>query len=143
MVGQLFDIYPLHIPLGIPKTPKCWFTKVKVAFPIPKYWNSGVLAVGLSCFYFGNLFSAMTELEWQIFQDKKEVSFDTNTYTQTYTRTRAHTHNLDFSVSYGAHHLLSTASLFEFDSKKILLCLLCYVVLVLLCTLSTTVIFSI
>ena len=140
-LGSSLTFSPYIFLLGFPKHQNVG-RGVKVAFASPKYWNRGVLAVGLSCFYFGNLFSAMTELEWQIFQDKKEVSFDTNTYTQTYTRTRAHTHNLDFSVSYGAHHLLSTASLFEFDSKKIL-CLLCYVVLVLLCTLSTTVIFSI
>ena len=62
-------------------------------------------------------------MEWQIFQDKKEDSF--NAYT-----VRTHIHNLEFSVDYEVQPPLF---MFEFDSYQVLLyLLLCYV---LLCTL--------
>ena len=129
-LGSSLKFSPYIFFLGFPRHQN-FGRRVKVAFPSPKYWHKGLLAVGLSCFYFENFFSEVAKLEWQIFQDKKVASFDTNTYTLTFTRTHAHTHNLDFSVNCGAHPPLSTASLFEFDSQQVLLCLLlCSVVLV-------------
>ena len=57
-------------------------------FPSLKYWNISNRPI-LPLFQ-ENLFSEIAELEWQIFQDKKEDSFDT--HARTHTRTHAHTH---------------------------------------------------
>ena len=63
------------------------------AFPSPKYWNTSVLTIDLSCFYISkNLFSEITEVEKQIFQGKKEQSFETRTFPHAHTHTHTHTH---------------------------------------------------
>ena len=63
------------------------------AFSSPKYWNTSVLTIDLSCFYISkNLFSEITEVEKQIFQGKKEESFEKRTFPHAHTHTHTHTH---------------------------------------------------
>ena len=66
------------------------------------------------------IFPEIAELEWQIFQAKKEDSFDTHA--------RTHAQNLEFSADYGVQPQLF---MFKFDSHQVLIyLLLCYVILV-------------
>ena len=72
-----------------------------------------------------------------MFQDKKS-NLLTHTHVPTHTHTthtHTHTHNLDFSADYGVHPPLF---MLEFDSHEVAV-----MSVVMLCTLSTSIIFSI
>ena len=106
-------------------------------FSSPKYWYRCVLTIALSYLYFKKIISEKAELEWQIFQHKqhkKEDSFDTHTHTHTHTRTHTHSHNLEFSVNYGG--AASAVHVWIWFPPS-------FVMLVMLCTLSTSIAFSI
>ena len=120
MVGQLFDIQTIHIPLEVPKTPKILIGKRREP---SQAQNTQRGVYRLYTHYASTskkLFPEVAELKLPTFQDKKEGSFDT--------RTRTHKHNLDVSADDGAQPPLF---MFEFDSHQVLLrLLLCYVLLV-------------
>ena len=63
-------------------------------FASQKYLNTGVLTIDLSFFYFKrDLFAEITEVEWQILQDKKEESFNKHTFTHSHIHTTTTPHH--------------------------------------------------
>ena len=127
MVGQLFNVQLLHIPLGVPKTAK--FRQGRGgAFRSPNYWNTVVLTIDLPCFYFKNFIfkDSCPEMTYISGSEREFLSY---THTRTPSCANIHTHThihtqldfLDFSANYGAHTPLFIP---EFDSHQVLICLL-------------------
>ena len=123
-MGSSLKWSPHNAPLGVLSDTKVLAKEKRKPSPNPKYWNRDVLKITYLSSIWRNYFPQIAELNWQIFQDKKEDFFDTQKYTHTHAHTRIHTHKLDFSADYGAH---SPLFMFEFDSYQVVLCLLCYI----------------
>ena len=107
MVGQLFNVQLLHIPLVVPKIAK--FRQRRGGdFRNPNYWNTVVLTIDLFCFYFKNFVfrDSWSEMTYISGSERKFLSY-THTYALVRKHTQTHIHTqldfLDFSANYGAH----------------------------------------
>ena len=83
---------PHNAPLGLLSDTKVLAKEKRKPSPNPKYWNRGVLTITYLSSIWRNYFPQIAELNWQIFQDKKEDFFETQKHTHTHTCTHTHSH---------------------------------------------------
>lgn len=114
MVGQLFNVQLLHIPLGVPKTAK--FRQGRGgAFRSPNYWNTVVLTIDLPCFYFKNFIfkDSCPEMTYISGSEREFLSYThTRTPSCANIHTHTHTHTIRFfrffCQLWGAHSTIHT-----------------------------------
>ena len=84
VVGQVFGIQLLHIPLRAPKTPKLWQGR-KRSLPKPKILKQGCIANSLISILFQKMYF-QRQLNWndRYFGIRKSIPFDTHTHAGTH-----------------------------------------------------------